>query len=115
MLSVYRAGGPPVCACELPSLSYPSTVNSLSGAASRGRRGVYLGRADGDGLLADDPGDALQQRGCGQGAVVGPVVKATGQKGCRVEAGEGGLVALRGKRQENSEPCVLRSEEKIRK
>lgn len=55
----------------------------------------YLLAADADWLLADNPGDALQQRGRGQGAVIGPVVQASREQGGRVEVSERGLLALR--------------------
>lgn len=58
------------------------------------KMGVYLLGADADWLFADNPGDALQQRGRGQGAVVRPVVQATGEQGGGVEVVEGGLLAL---------------------
>lgn len=54
----------------------------------------YLAGADADRLLADDPGDALQQRGRGQRAQVRPVVQRAREQGGGVEPGEGGLLAL---------------------
>lgn len=55
----------------------------------------YLLRADTDGLFADDPGNALQQRGCGQRAIICPIVQATREQGSRVEVSESGLLALK--------------------
>lgn len=54
----------------------------------------YLLGADADWLFADDPGDALQQRGRGQRALVRPVVQRAREQGGRVETGKGGLFAL---------------------
>lgn len=54
----------------------------------------YLLGADADRLFADDPGDALQQRGRGQRALVRPVVQRAREQGSRVEAGKAGLLAL---------------------
>lgn len=49
---------------------------------------------DADWLSEHNPGDALTQRGCGQGAGVGPVVPAGRQEAVGLEAGELGLGAL---------------------
>lgn len=54
----------------------------------------YLVGADADWLFADDPGDALQQRGCGQRALIRPVVQRAGEQGSRVETSKGGLFPL---------------------
>lgn len=49
-------------------------------------RSTHLVVADFDGLLHDDPGDGLCQRGRGQRAVVRPVVVGVGgQQAARVE------------------------------
>lgn len=56
---------------------------------------TYLLRADADWLFADNPGNTLQQRGCGQRAIVCPVVEATREQTGRVEVSESGLLALR--------------------
>lgn len=66
---------------------------TLSGEEQAAEFG-HLFRADADWRLADDPGDAFQQRGCGQRAVIGPVVQAAREQGCRVEACESGLLAF---------------------
>ena len=55
----------------------------------------YLGRADTDWLLEDNPGDTLQQRGCGQGAIVRPVVQGARQDGFGVKVCKRGLLSLR--------------------
>lgn len=56
--------------------------------------GTHLLAAHADGLPEHDPGDALQQRRCGQRAGVGPVVQAPGEEPARVEASEGGALTL---------------------
>ena len=55
----------------------------------------YLGRADTDWLLEDNPSDALQQRGCGQGAIIRPVVQEARQDGFGVKVCNCGLLSLR--------------------
>jgi hypothetical protein len=55
---------------------------------------AHLPLRDADGLSEHDPGDALAQRGRGQGAWVGPVVPAGRQEVLGVEAAELGLGAL---------------------
>lgn len=62
-------------------------------------RNTCLLRADTDWLLADDPGDALQQRGRGQRAQVRPVVQGAWEQGSRVETAKGGLFALKASKQ----------------
>lgn len=51
-------------------------------------------RADTDWLLEDDPGDTLQQWGCGQGAVVGPIIQRTREKSLCVKLSKSGLLPL---------------------
>lgn len=55
----------------------------------------YLSRADTDWLPQHDPGDALQQRRCGERAIIGPVIQRVGQESLGVEVGEVGLPPLR--------------------
>lgn len=59
----------------------------------------YLLGAEPDWLFADDPGDALQQRGRGQRAQVRPVVQRAREQGSGVETGKGGLFALKASKQ----------------
>ena len=54
----------------------------------------YLGGADTDGVLEDDPFDTLQRGRRGQGAVVGPVLQRVREQSRRVKVGEGGLLSL---------------------
>lgn len=54
----------------------------------------HLLTADTDGLFADNPGNALQQRGCGQRAIISPVVQAAREQGSRVEVSESSLFAF---------------------
>ena len=55
---------------------------------------THLYGADTDWLLEDDPADALQQRGRGQRAVIGPEVQRTRQEGLWVEVSKDGLLPL---------------------
>lgn len=54
----------------------------------------YLFGADADWLFADNPGDALQQRGRGQRALIRPVVQRAWEQGSGVETSKGGLFPL---------------------
>ena len=56
---------------------------------------TYLRSADTDWLLADNPGYALQQGGCGQRAIVCPVVEAPREQSGGVEVDKSSLPALR--------------------
>lgn len=58
----------------------------------------YLCRADTDWLLEDDPGDTLQQGGCGQRAFIGPIIQGTRKKSLRVKVRKGGLLSLEGQK-----------------
>lgn len=55
---------------------------------------TYLVGAHGDGLLEQQPHDALLARRCGEGAAVGPVITAGGEEAGRVKVREGCLLAL---------------------
>lgn len=55
---------------------------------------AHLLGAHGDGLLEQEPHDALLTGRRGEGAVVGPVVAAGGEQAGRVEVCEGRLLAL---------------------
>lgn len=46
---------------------------------------VHLLRADTDCLFADNPGNAFQQRGCSQRAIISPVVQLIREQSSRVE------------------------------
>lgn len=59
-----------------------------------GNLSEYLSGADADWLFADDPGDALQQRGRGQRALIRPVVQRAREQGSGVETRKGGLFPL---------------------
>lgn len=58
---------------------------------------TYLSGAHADRLFAHNPGDALQQRWCGQRTIVGPVVQGSREQGSGVEIGKRGLLSLRAK------------------
>lgn len=67
---------------------------------------LYLSRADTDGLLADDPSDALQQGRRGQGAIVRPVVQGPWQECGGVKVRKGILSGLQneGRRNRGDDP-----------
>lgn len=54
--------------------------------------------ADADGLLKNNPGDALQQGRRGQGTIVGPVVQTRREEDGWIEVREGGLLSLEGEK-----------------
>ena len=55
---------------------------------------LYLGRADADRLTKNDPGDTLQKWGCGQRAIIRPVIQGRWQQDFGVKACECCLLAL---------------------
>lgn len=65
----------------------------------------YLYRADTNWLLEHDPGDTLQQGGCGQGAVIGPVIQRAWQESLGIKVGKSSLCSLQQK--ESAESCFI--------
>lgn len=60
-----------------------------------GKQVNYLCRADANWLLKDNPGYTLQQWGCCQRALIGPIIQGTRKKSLWVKVSKRGLLSLK--------------------
>lgn len=65
----------------------------------------YLCRADTYWLLEDDPGDTLQKGGCGQRAVIGPIIQRARKKRLCIKVSKGGLLSLQASGRNDGKGC----------